>query len=85
MCVTAVYNKRVVTLAPHIVFTKHDELFLRAVTVEQGGRRPKELKLGTFKLVGLSSVNPTTRLFVPQFGFGANDPEYAGKTVCVVS
>jgi hypothetical protein len=84
MCVTATYNRKLVTLAPHIVFTKHDDQYLGAVTVEQDGKKPKMAKLGTFKLAGLTAITSTTKLFIPQRSFRADDPQYAGKTVCVL-
>ena len=65
-CVTAVYNKRQVILAPHQMFERHGDLFARAVTVEIDGQRPKEAKLGTFKLAGLRDVEITRKLFRPQ-------------------
>ncbi len=80
-CVRAVYNKKEVILAPYIVYTRNDELFMRAVTMEHDGRRPRELKLGTFKLMGLSDVSGTTRRFVQQFDFNPRDAQYAGKTL----
>lgn len=61
--VTATYNRGRSTLAPHSIFTRHGELYLRAITVERDGRQPKEPKLGTFKLIGLSDVAATRRLF----------------------
>lgn len=66
LCIAAVYNRVAVTLAPHSLFTRHDELYLRAVTVEHDGRKPREAKLGTFKLAGLSEVKPTKKLFSPR-------------------
>jgi predicted transcriptional regulator len=83
-CVITTYNKRAVTLAPHILFTRHDEMFLRAVTLDQDGKKPREAKLGTFKLAGLGSVTGTSRLFIPFPGFSADDPAYAGNTVCAL-
>lgn len=68
-CVRTTYNKRTVTLAPHIVFARHDELYLRAVTVEQEGRKPREWKLGTFKIAGLGPVIPTSTPFVLFAGY----------------
>jgi hypothetical protein len=59
----ATYNKGRSTLAPHSLFERHGELYLRAVTVERDGRAPREPKLGTFKLSGLSDVERTRRLF----------------------
>ena len=62
-CIRAVYNRVNVVLAPHSLFEKHDELYLRAVTIEHGDRKPREMKLGTFKLSGLTEVERTKRLF----------------------
>jgi len=62
-CIKAVYNRVQVVLAPHSLFDRHGELYLRAVTVEHGDRKPRETRLGTFKLSGLGSVEPTKRLF----------------------
>ena len=73
VCVTAVYNRGAVTLAPHSLFERHGELYLRAVRLEFDGRKPREPKLGTFKLSGLSEVAPTRRLFSRSL-FGAFDP-----------
>lgn len=61
--ISASYNKGRSMLAPHSIFTRHDELYLRAVTIERDGRAPREPKLGTFKLSGLSDVALTRRLF----------------------
>jgi hypothetical protein len=59
-------------------------MFLRAVTLDQDGKKPREAKLGTFKLAGLGSVTGTSRLFIPFPGFSADDPAYAGNTVCAL-
>ena len=55
-CVAATYNHSAVTLAPHILYTRHDELYVDAVTLERDGRPPRERKLGTFKLTGLRGM-----------------------------
>src|SRR5580765_765468 len=52
-CLQAVYNRMAVRLAPPILYTRHDELYVDAVTVERDGRKPRETKIGTFKLDGL--------------------------------
>src|SRR3546814_19295620 len=46
-CLEATYNRTNVKLAPHILYTRHDELYVDAVTVERVWRRPREVKLGT--------------------------------------
>lgn len=73
VCVTATYNRGQATLAPHSLFERHGDLFLRAVTVDYDGRKPREPKLGTFKLVGLSDVAVTRKLFSPKAVFAGLD------------
>lgn len=84
LCVATVYNRTAVRLAPHIVYTRHGELYVDALTVEREGKPPKELKLGTFKLAGLGQTALTTRLFVPFRGFDPSDARYAGVTIFAV-
>lgn len=69
VCVTGLYNRGQATLAPHSLFERHGELYLRAVTVDYDGRKPKEPKLGTFKLAGLSNLALTRKLFSPRSAF----------------
>src|SRR3546814_13379799 len=64
----ATYNKMVVKLAPHILYTRHDEMFIDAVTIERDGRPPRELKLGTFKLAGLNDVSLIEETFEAMHG-----------------
>lgn len=71
LLVSAAYNKGRSLLAPHSFVEKHGELYLRAVTVERDGRKPTQLKLGTFKLVGLTEVSLTRDLFSADEIFGA--------------
>ncbi len=84
LCVTTVYNRMAVLLAPHILYTRHDELFVDAVTVEREGRKPREIKLGSFKLAGLGPPQLTARAFMPEAGFDPTAERYAGTTLFVV-
>ena len=61
-CLKVTYNKMVVTLAPHILYTRHDEMYIDAVTTDRDGRPPRELKLGTFKLGAPFPAPPPARL-----------------------
>ena len=56
LCVTAVYNRGKVTLAPESLVDRHGQLYVSAVRVEYDGRRPLQPKLGTFKLSGLTEL-----------------------------
>ena len=73
VCLQAVYNRTPVILAPHSLITKNDAAYLRAVTVEHGGRKPREPKLGAFKVDGLTAVGLTKRLFSPKSIFANLD------------
>lgn len=83
-CVEATYNRMTVKLAPHILYTKHDELFVDAVTVERDGQPPREVKLGTFKLAGLQIAGLVSRTFNPEPIFNSADQKYAGVTLFAV-
>jgi hypothetical protein len=61
--VAARYNGGSSILAPYTVFSRRGELYLRAVTVARDGREPGRLKLGTFKLAGLSRLHVTDMPF----------------------
>ena len=83
-CVDAIYNRMAVTLAPHILYTRHDELFIDAVTLERDGRPPREPKLGTFKLAGLRDLALNERPFEPSELFDRSQEKYAGSTLFTV-
>ena len=80
-CIEATYNRTTVKLAPHILYTRHGELFVDAVTVEREGRAPQQSKLGTFKLAGLAVRGVVARSFRVEPVFDPADSKYAGVTV----
>ena len=80
-CVQAVYNKRGMILAPHQLFERHGDLFVRAVTVEIDGQKPREAKLGTFKLSGLRELAITRKLFRAQPHLVAAAEPHAADTI----
>ena len=84
-CIEAVYNRMKVTLAPHILYTRHDELYVDAVTVERDGRPPREVKLGAFKLTGLREVALAGQSFAREPVFDPGDGKYAGVTLFAVA
>lgn len=83
-CVTATYNKSKIVLAPHILYTRHDEMHVDAVTIEREGQPPRELKLGTFKLSGLKDVIVEDRQFEPSDLFDATAEKYQDTTLMVI-
>ena len=82
--IAATYNRTDITLAPHILYTKHGELHVDAVTLERDGKPPKETKLGVFKLSGLGGMRITPRQFEVSKLFVPGDPKYDGETVMAV-
>ena len=83
-CVTATYNNVQMTLAPHILYSKHDALFIDAVALERNGLPPKEKKLGAFHLVGLKDLTLAERHFVPEPLVDPAASKYVGVTLFVV-
>ncbi len=83
-CVAATYNRMAVQLAPHILYTRHGELYVDAVTLERDGRAPAEMKLGSFKLAGLHEPQLVDRRFAPQAMFDPSQDRYAGTTVFAI-
>jgi hypothetical protein len=84
LAVAATYNRGEVTLAPHVIYTRHDELYVDAVTIERDGKPPREEKLGTFKLAGLSPLRLTARRFERSALFDEHDAKYAGVLLMAV-
>lgn len=80
----ATYNRTDVLLAPHVIYTRHDDLFIDGVVIERDGKPPREVKVGTFKLAGLNEVQLTERRFAPNPLFVATDPKYADTALMTV-
>ncbi|MET0180852.1 MAG: hypothetical protein ABW194_10290 [Novosphingobium sp.] len=84
LCVTATYNRSRVVLAPHILYTRHESLFIDAVTLERDGQPPRELRLGSFKLDGLGAVALDERRFNVSELFEPATERYAGTALFAV-
>lgn len=83
-CLEGVYNRQAVRLAPHILYTKHDELYVDAVTLERDGQPPRELKVGSFKLTGIHDPKIGEHSFEPQPVFDPAEERYAGVTLFAI-
>ena len=84
MCLSATYNRVEMTLAPHVIYTKHDELFIDAEVLARDGKPPKEAKIGTFKLIGLNALRLTPRAFKVSALFDQGSFRYADTTLIAV-
>tara|TARA_B100000678_G_scaffold147298_1_gene122988 strand:+ start:351 stop:722 length:372 start_codon:yes stop_codon:yes gene_type:complete len=76
-CITATYNKQNVKLAPHVLWTRHDDLFVDAVALERDGKPPREYKMGTYKIDGLKDLAVHEQSFLPATTYNPNDEKYA--------
>lgn len=76
VAVAATYNRGEVTLAPHAIYTRADEVYLDALTLDRDGKPPKEEKIGTFKLAGLGGLRVTPRRFQPSPLYQGVDKRY---------
>lgn len=63
--VTADYNARTITLAPHLLFERHGDLFIGAYNPAKSRRSDEEPSLGYFKLKGLSNIALSPDNFEP--------------------
>ena len=84
LALAATYNRGEVTLAPHVLYTKHGELYVDAVTIARDGKPPREAKVGAFKLAGLSPMRITARRFERSALFDASDGRYDGVTLMAI-
>lgn len=80
-CVQATYNHMVMTLAPHILYTRHGEVYVDAITIERDGQKPRETKIGAFKLTGLKELSLTEKPFAANIIFNPQEEKYSGTTL----
>lgn len=79
------YNRMQMKVAPHVLYTRHGDLFLDAIPVERDGKSLIDPRLATFKLAGVENIQTTTTSFVPFPGFDASDAKYAETTLSCIS
>ncbi|WP_231639308.1 hypothetical protein [Sphingomonas profundi] len=84
LCVRATYNRTDMQFAPHILYTRHDDPFVDGVVTEREGKPPREIKLASFKLAGLTGLTLTTERFEPQSVFVPGEARYAGVTLSAI-
>lgn len=84
MCLAATYNRADIIVAPHILYMRHGELFVDALTVSRNLMLAREPKLATFKLAGLGALRVTDRPFEPSALFEPEAEKYAGTALMAV-
>lgn len=55
-CISASYNRGTIVIEPVLLFREHEAAFLLARTVLRDGTPPRESKLGSFRLSGMTQV-----------------------------
>jgi hypothetical protein len=83
-CITVMYNRVEMKLAPHILYQRNDSLFIDAVALEKAGQPPREFKLGAFNLAGLNDVALCDEHFAIEPVYDRADPKYQGKTLFAI-
>ena len=78
-CVAATYNRAPVVLAPHVLYTRNDALYVDAITVTRDGLPPREPKMGTFKLDGLGAVELIEEGFSVSTIYDPAEPRYGSS------
>lgn len=78
--ITALYNGAQLTLAPHLMFERHGDLFVGALNLGKNWRSDEEPRLGQFKLDGLGSAEVGEDSFEPLPSFEPAAPN-AGDTL----
>lgn len=86
LMVTATDGTVLLKLSPHVVYTrtKKDIVTLDAVLVERNGQPVNRENLRTYRLDDLADITVTNDGFTILVGFDPDEPEYAGRTVCIV-
>lgn len=72
--VEATYNSTVITLAPHLLFERHGDLYLSALNLNKNWRSDEDPRLGQFKIAGLASAAILEEEFEPLPNFMGEAP-----------
>jgi hypothetical protein len=78
------YNKLELVLAPHVLYKRNDSYFIDAITLLRNGQEPKEIKVGSYNLAGLSELEVRDEEFDVHPMFDRMDPKYRGNTLFMI-
>lgn len=80
----ACYNKLTLVLAPHVLYKRNDSYFIDAITILRNGEEPKEPKVGSYNLAGLSELTVLGDKFEVHPLFDRMDVKYRGNTLFMI-
>ncbi len=80
-CLSATYNRLTLLLAPHVLYRRNDSYFIDAITITRDGLPPREEKIGSYNLAGLSNLAVSERAFEEHPLFDRMDPKYRDNTL----
>src|SRR6187551_1891202 len=83
-CLTAQYNKLTLVLAPHVLYKRNDSYFIDAITITRDGAEPREPKVGSYNLAGLSELQVLEGGFDEHPLFNRMDPKYRDNTLFMI-
>jgi hypothetical protein len=83
-CLTAQYNKLALVLAPHVLYKRNDSYFIDAITITRDGDEPREPKVGSYNLAGLSELGVLDETFDVHPLFNRMDPKYRDNTLFMI-
>lgn len=78
------YNKLALVLAPHVLYKRNDSYFIDAITLLREGAPPREPKVGSYNLAGLSDVEVLEDTFEVHPLFDRMDPKYRENTLFMI-
>lgn len=78
------YNKLGLVLAPHVLYKRNDSYFIDAVTLLRDGQEPREPKVGSYNLAGLSELEVMDGTFDVHPLFDRMDVKYRGNTLFMI-
>jgi hypothetical protein len=82
--VAARYNGEHIKLAPHLLFERRGDLFVRALNMGKAWRADEEPRLGQFKLAGLGATELLDEKFDPLPDFDAMPPHPTDALILTV-
>lgn len=80
----AQYNKLALVLAPHVLYRRNDSYFIDAITITRDGAEPREPKVGSYNLAGLSGLKVLDEGFDIHPLFNRMDPKYRDNTLFMI-